>query len=229
MLKSLKHQQVLPTTKVSKVRITEIFGTALQGEGVFIGQPCTFIRLAGCVPPFCNFCDTKYSWESGKEMSLKQILKEVSKYPSNQIIITGGEPFAQKKELKKLIEMLQYHLYYINIETSGKCEIKSILPKVWVTMSPKQFNGVFKIARSRDLNRVDEFKFVVETENEAHKAFLFIQEHGLDKSICGFMPKGQTRKEQIASMQKVLPLCVKYGIKMSPRLHILMFDKKRGV
>src|ERR1700751_1792155 len=52
------------------MRITEIF-FSIQGESSHAGKPCVFVRLTGCSLR-CVWCDTKYSYGGGSEMSLEQ-------------------------------------------------------------------------------------------------------------------------------------------------------------
>jgi len=42
------------------VRISEIFGPTIQGEGPLIGRPTVFVRTAGC-DYRCARCDTLYA------------------------------------------------------------------------------------------------------------------------------------------------------------------------
>lgn len=44
-----------------RYRVNEIF-SSFQGEGVNMGQPCTFIRLQGCNLA-CPWCDSKNTWK----------------------------------------------------------------------------------------------------------------------------------------------------------------------
>ena len=87
-----------------KYRVIEIF-TSIQGEGEVIGIPSNFIRLATCNLR-CVWCDTKYSWEAGIEMSEEEIISKIRK-DIKVTTITGGEPLLQNllflvRELKKL-------------------------------------------------------------------------------------------------------------------------------
>jgi organic radical activating enzyme len=43
--------------------VLEVFAS-IQGEGAYIGEPQTFLRLRGC-PLRCNWCDTPGSWTLG--------------------------------------------------------------------------------------------------------------------------------------------------------------------
>ena len=42
------------------IRISEIFGPTIQGEGPLIGRPSIFVRTGGC-DYRCNWCDTLYA------------------------------------------------------------------------------------------------------------------------------------------------------------------------
>ena len=58
------------------MRITEIF-FSIQGESTHAGKPCVFVRLTGCSLR-CVYCDTKYSYAGGQEMSLEDVLSTVA-------------------------------------------------------------------------------------------------------------------------------------------------------
>jgi len=105
--------------------INEIF-YSIQGEGPDSGLPTIFIRLTGCNLR-CAYCDTKYAYHKGKEISISKILQEIKKYPCNNICLTGGEPLLSKK-LPILIKKLHTKNYTISIETNGSLPINQ-LPK----------------------------------------------------------------------------------------------------
>lgn len=69
-------------------KINEIF-YSLQGEGFHTGTPAVFVRFSGCNLK-CSFCDTRH--EEGILMSDEDILQAISAFPSNVVILTGGEP-----------------------------------------------------------------------------------------------------------------------------------------
>ena len=73
------------------MKINEIF-YSLQGEGHYTGTPAVFIRFAGCNLK-CSFCDTDFT--SFTEMIEDDIVREIGQYPTNHIVITGGEPTLQ--------------------------------------------------------------------------------------------------------------------------------------
>jgi 7-carboxy-7-deazaguanine synthase len=110
------------------VKVSEIF-YSIEGEGIEIGRPQIFIRLSKCNLR-CEWCDTKYSWNDGKEMSENQIISEITKYPCRSLSITGGEPLLQKEELVELIQRLKKSGYWIQINTNGTIFDKSIFELV---------------------------------------------------------------------------------------------------
>ncbi len=115
-------------------QVNDIFHT-VQGEGVFVGTPATFIRLQGCTVG-CTWCDTKYTWlKGGKRMTIKEIVNEV-RHP--HIVITGGEPTLYN--LDGLIHGLRAKKSgrFIQLETSGQNALKGIFNPNWITWSPKE-------------------------------------------------------------------------------------------
>jgi 7-carboxy-7-deazaguanine synthase len=45
------------------IRISEIFGPTIQGEGVLIGLPTVFVRTGGC-DYRCSWCDSLHAVDS---------------------------------------------------------------------------------------------------------------------------------------------------------------------
>lgn len=132
------------------MRINEIF-YSIQGEGAFTGTPAIFIRFSGCNLK-CDFCDTLH--QSYKEMSVKEIIQEMKKYPAKHIVLTGGEPTMQVTD--EFLAQIKKHGYFIQIETNGTNFIESE-DVDWVTCSPKYKEPV--------LDKVDELKVVYQEQD----------------------------------------------------------------
>lgn len=110
--------------------VNEIF-YSLQGEGGRAGEASIFIRLTKCNLK-CDFCDTEF--DSGEDMSVKEILDTISVYPCKWIIWTGGEPTIQLRD-EHLYEFVK--LGYKNaIETNGTRTVPSMIE--YITCSPKR-------------------------------------------------------------------------------------------
>ena len=117
-------------------KINEIF-YSLQGEGFHSGTPAVFVRFSGCNLR-CAFCDTQH--QSGKMMSLQEIVEEVDKYPiAPLVVLTGGEPSLFIDEAF-VAELKQKTGKRIAMETNGTRPLPDNLD--WVTFSPKSaFEG----------------------------------------------------------------------------------------
>jgi 7-carboxy-7-deazaguanine synthase len=222
------------------MKVNEIFGNTIQGEGPFAGHPAIFIRLFGCVTPFCSFCDTPYSWKSpskeAHELTPQQILKKITTLNLDKqkiVIITGGEPFIQN-EIYDLIYILQKNNFKIQVETSGKANIfltklnKYITP-ITIVMSPKQYNNKFKIVNPKTLLTANYYKFVVKTESDLKNVLKFIKKYNLPKNKTYLMSQGSTRKEQLQLIKQTINWCYKNNLLYSPRLHTLAYNLKRGI
>jgi 7-carboxy-7-deazaguanine synthase len=123
---------------------------SIEGEGIHIGKPTVFIRLAECNLR-CNWCDTKEAWERGLSWSFDKIIALINKIRCINICFTGGEPLLQADSLIVLIERLDSYIKYIN--TSGTIYNSSLFEKVdWITCDLKMPKTQFKIVlTSNDL------------------------------------------------------------------------------
>jgi len=110
------------------MKVSEIFAS-IQGEGRHVGKPQVFIRMSGCNLR-CRWCDTKYAWTGGREMSVSEVVAEVKRHRLKSVCITGGEPMVQKGELRKLVDKLKRAGYEIVLETNGTLYDRGIFSKV---------------------------------------------------------------------------------------------------
>jgi 7-carboxy-7-deazaguanine synthase len=209
------------------MRVTEIFHS-LQGEGPLMGEPSVFIRLGGCIEPYCPWCDTQYAWHEYAEMDPGEIIREVSRYDCRDVVITGGEPFLQwESGLITLHGELAGKGCRILYETSGKAGIP-VLSDATIVLSPKNIKGKWQLALE-NLDRAHYFKFVASDIKSLEEIDLFVQVNAIPKQKVYIMPMGATREEQLGRMEMVFTFCATHGYRMSPRLHILVFGEKRGV
>lgn len=75
-----------------------IHDSVVDGEGLR-----TVVFFAGC-PHHCLGCHNTKSWHlyNGTEMSVKEIIKEISKNPLTDVTFSGGDPFFKLSRSKKL-------------------------------------------------------------------------------------------------------------------------------
>lgn len=108
------------------MEVSEVF-FSIQGEGVDIGLPTVFVRTSRCNLE-CNWCDTTYSWEPGKERKVPDILEEVMSHGVKRVCISGGEPLMQADEVAELVEALEAEGCENSIETNGSIDI-DVVPR----------------------------------------------------------------------------------------------------
>lgn len=191
-----------------------------------MGRPAVFLRLAGCLPPFCKICDTPQALSSGRRMPVAAVAEALGDQPS-LVVITGGEPFCQwAAGLAELAFHLEAAGREIQFETSGKAGIPPDAPGM-VVCSPKPIDRpqLGEDARAR----TDVFKFVILEGTAGEETLAWIQALQLPAEKIWLMPEGRSREEQLRRMPRVWEMCTAHGYRFSPRLQILTFDDKQGV
>ena len=126
----------------AKIRISEIFGPTIQGEGALIGQPTVFVRTGGC-DYRCTWCDTMHAVDSKfrhdwKPMSAKDIMQEVESLSAGKplmISLSGGNPAIQP--LGGLINLGHKKSYKFVLETQGSIAAEWFKDLDILTLSPK--------------------------------------------------------------------------------------------
>jgi 7-carboxy-7-deazaguanine synthase len=121
-------------TLTLKLKINEIY-YSIQGESSYMGKPCVFIRLTYCNLR-CTYCDTKYAFFEGVDMTLNEIIKQVSSYNCDLVEITGGEPLLQKNVLP-LMNILCDLDYEVLLETGGHIDVSAVDKRVKKIMDLK--------------------------------------------------------------------------------------------
>ena len=120
------------------IEIVERF-LSIQGEGLLVGTPAYFIRLAKCNLR-CPWCDTKYSWSPGKYVNVKELALETLSKGVPLVVATGGEPLLQQEALARLEAELRDLGFegIFQIETNATIYPKALEGRnVWLTLSPK--------------------------------------------------------------------------------------------
>lgn len=125
------------------MKITSIF-LSVEGEVNYHrqGDWTVFIRFAGCSAK-CNYCDTRYSWSGGEEMSANEIVSQVERLAEGiiKVKLTGGEVFEQDgPAFRSLISRLVRRGFHISIETNGLYDVVGWVDDIWDNGdSPKTF------------------------------------------------------------------------------------------
>ena len=181
------------------MKVSEIF-YSIEGEGIEIGRPEIFIRLAGCNLR-CTWCDTKYAWNNGKDMSIDEIITEVIRYRCKNISITGGEPLLQKEEILELIQQLKTMDYWLQLNTNGTIFDQRIFELVdLVSMdckcpSSETESDYETLRRTRkSFNSKTQFKFVISNRKDYEFARKIVSSFLLGASHVIFQPEWNSRR-----------------------------------
>ena len=103
--------------------VNEIF-YSIQGESIYSGRPCIFVRLTGCNLR-CSYCDTRYAYEQGAKMELTEIVSRIADYKCPLVEITGGEPLLQSNTPTLIYRLLE-NGYEVLMETNGSLDISGV-------------------------------------------------------------------------------------------------------
>jgi 7-carboxy-7-deazaguanine synthase len=225
------------------LHVSELF-SSVQGEGPSAGKPCLFLRLAHCNLR-CRWCDTRYSWDFQRYRFEEQVTVEVTEALAQRIaqsaperlVITGGEPLIQWRELERLVARLPEELA-IEIETNG-----TLAPSDALVARVNQWNVSPKLANSGDpaekrvvpaaLSRLREsgrayLKLVVNAPDELAEAEAVISESAWPRERVMLMAQAATRAELTARGPLIRAAALTRGLGYSPRLHVELWDGARG-
>lgn len=175
------------------LKISEIF-FSLQGETNTVGLPTIFIRLTGC-PLRCGYCDTAYAFSGGTNYSVDEIIKNIEKYSTKYVTVTGGEPLAQKECITLLKKLCDLN-YIVSLETSGALDISEVDSRVIKILDIKT-PGSLEVTKNKFDNLAhllphDQIKFVICDRNDYEWSKKIIEQFQLtEKCDILFSPSYQ--------------------------------------
>ncbi|MBP7482736.1 MAG: 7-carboxy-7-deazaguanine synthase QueE [Lacunisphaera sp.] len=227
--------------------ISEIFHS-LQGEGELTGVPSVFVRTSGCNLR-CNWCDTPYaSWNpEGAQMSVGEIMAEVTKHPARHVVLTGGEPMVAKG-IHELAAALKQRGYHITIETAATiapdgiaCDLASLSPKLKNSAPDERLSATWRekhdalrwqpaVVKAWLATYGYQLKFVVAQVADVDEIEGMLGQLGTDipRAKVLLMPEGTTVEALRAKAGWLGELCKVRGYRYAPRLHIELYGNKRG-
>ena len=179
-------------------------------------------------------------------MSVQEILKRISEWDGNHVVLTGGEPMIAP-DLSELAEALKKQGKHITIETAGTippngipCDLASLSPKLSNSTPPPSRDPAW--AKRHESTRLQpevvskwikeypfQFKFVVSSENdlvEIKSLLLKLPEIPVDRVLL--MPEGTDVKTLASRSPWLVEICKREGFRFCPRLQIELFGHTRG-
>jgi 7-carboxy-7-deazaguanine synthase len=223
--------------------ISELFGPTLQGEGPSAGRLASFIRLSGC-PVGCQLCNTPWTWQWGRfdkdaeqhRMTADDVLAWARAQSARLLVISGGEPLAQARQLTGLVPGLLEACGEVEIETSG-----IIAPPEPLAASGARFNVSPKLAnsgvpqcrrirgaalRALAASGAARFKFVAQSLSDLDEVARLQGAFGLDP--VWVMPKATSSEKVVEGMRLLADEVIRHGWNLSTRLHVLLWEDARG-
>ena len=175
-------QQTGLTPTITDVLVTEIFAS-VQGEGLRVGTPTVFLRLARC-PLRCVWCDSAYTFIGGERLRLEAAVARIEAFgPLPNVCITGGEPLVQRRAVQALVPLLFARLpalASIEIETSGFMALWDAEPRLHWNLDVKcPLSGMARHNRWENftyLRAGDEVKFVIAGREDFDYAVRIVRE-----------------------------------------------------
>ena len=203
------------------------------------------IKKCSCDSYYASDIAFRDDWK--KYESSELLIKEVNKFLPNykvDIVLTGGEPllYWDDKEFQKLLQYYINNDFHITIETNGSLNINLIhewQKKILFSMSVKLSNSGEPLSirvniktLTTIINFVDDcyLKFVIDTDS-LKKASKEIDDIVVQIPYCEvyLMPLGDTADTIDKNSLSVINLALKKGYMYSDRLHIRVWNNKRGV
>jgi 7-carboxy-7-deazaguanine synthase len=226
--------------------VNEIFGPTVQGEGVTLGVPAIFVRVAGCSLA-CSWCDTPYSWDWSRhdregnatrmrpEAAWAEVLKLAEGTRARTLVLTGGEPALQSKGLAPLARKAVRSGWRVEVETAGAIDLGELADAVdLITVSPKLAGSGMPAARRLKVDVLGvlatqsnvAWKFVIDGEDDLREVDQLVTDLGLGHVML--MPQATTPESVVERLRWLVPEAIKRGHRVTPRLHTLLWGDERG-
>ena len=230
-------------TREASLAVSELFGPTLQGEGPSAGRLASFIRLSGC-PLRCQWCDTPWTWDwtrfnrraEQRRIGTADVLTWALGQTPRLIVITGGEPLIQARQLTGLAATLTANGHEVEIETSGTIAPPPALAidGVRFNVSPKLANSGIPAARRIRAGALRalasqgnaRFKFVATGLADLDEIAELRDAYGLDP--VWVMPEGTSSTAVLGGMRMLADAVIARGWNLSSRLHVLLWEDTRG-
>lgn len=240
------------------LRVNEIFGPTIQGEGKNAGKPVAFLRLANC-NLHCFKCDTPFTWfyqgvgkkhkhidvvEFDREVELHkkevdEVVEILTKTGMKHLVISGGEPFMQQRQLVPLLQILKKLGWFVEVETNGtlvpKPEFVELIDQI--NCSPK-LDGVFS-GEAKEVRIVPKALHAIVATGKANFKFVVCKEEDIDEirllryefqmHEVRLMPECRTNEELKSREVWVRALAREFDMIYCTRLSIEISGTKRGV
>lgn len=238
-----------------QLRVAEVFGPTLQGEGPAAGRPAVFVRLGGCNLS-CSWCDSAFTWDGERHdlraeitaRDVDQLAGDVVRLADDGrrtrlVVLTGGEPLLQQgPALERFLERMLEADLLVHVETNGTVaptEATVQLVDLFV-VSPKLPNAGEH--RGHQDHRVTlawgvhawthPFRVIVKvvcaSVDDVARAITLADALDFPKDRVWVMPEGATPDALAALWPALATAAAAAGVNATHRLHVLAWGDERG-
>ena len=133
----------------------------------------------------CVWCDSEYTFTGGQQLSIDEVVSQVTRFGCQLVEITGGEPLAQR-EAFDLVRQLCDRGYEVLIETGGYVSTAEVDERAAIILDVKcPASGEAGRNHWPNLERLrpdrDETKFVIADRGDWDFACGIIDKYDLEK------------------------------------------------
>jgi organic radical activating enzyme len=233
------------------LRVSEVFGPTLQGEGPSTGTPAVFVRLWGCNLD-CQWCDTPYTWDTTGKLGVvyerddesyqvtPEALVASLPYDVPLVVVSGGEPLVQATQLERLVLLLldENPERRIEIETNGTRPPFIDDARVGYNVSPKlEHAGTTKTSINVAVlsmfaalhNSQVGMKFVVATPDDVDEVDRIVAAAQIPARQVWIMPEGRDADTLLRRSEQLADSVIVRNYNLTTRLHVLLWGDERGV
>lgn len=191
--------------------------------------------------------DTSYSsdWVECSSVDIINTIKTLTNNKNTDIVITGGEPllYWNNSDFQALLEYYYDQNIQVTIETNGSIDIilnkeyqKNIIFSISLKLSDtkesakKRIN--FDTIKKMLFLEKSYLKFVISKDNivSQEEEILQIQKNiNIDSEKIFLMPMGSSENTIIENASETISLAIKHSYRYTDRLHIRVWNNKRGV
>ena len=232
------------------MKICEIFGPTVQGEGALIGVPTVFVRTGGC-DFHCRWCDTLYAVDQRfrslwTEMSAEEILARVGQLSAGKpmlVSLSGGNPALQP--LGGLLRLGKALGYRFAMETQGSIAQPWFSELEVLTLSPKppssgmktdwrkvqecvEISGAAAVSLKLVVQDEDDYQFARQVAARFPQLPVYLQPCNVNPDGDGDLAGNQAKLEPLRWLVARVLADGWYEARVLPQLHVLLWGNKRG-
>ncbi len=202
--------------------------------------------LTGCDSLYAVHPKFKTSWDYYNEPSslIERLVRLTPNHKNFDFILTGGEPSLHFNNPILLSVLEHFHRQKIPlfVESNGSIffEFSPILKELHFTLSVKLSLSLEKESKRINLKALQNildnaksahFKFVLDSKNAVQSIAeikSLLKQLSLKNNEIFLMPLGATNNELDKNLKTLAPLAIEHGFRLSDRLHIRLWDNKKG-